>query len=74
MDQVYVVRHKVLIEGRSQRAVARELGISRVTVRKYLSQAAPSRQETAARARPVAAVEHLRRAGLKPRWTPKTDN
>ena len=36
MDQVHVVRHKVLVEGRSQRQVARELGISRVTVRKYL--------------------------------------
>ena len=26
MDQVHVVRHKVLVEGRTQRAVARELG------------------------------------------------
>ena len=43
MDQVHVVRHKVLVEGRTQRAVARELGIARVTVRKYveLEQAAP---------------------------------
>src|SRR5580693_2059343 len=53
MDLVYVVRHKVLVEGRTQRSVARELGIARVTVRKYLDQAAPSRQEAAARARPV---------------------
>jgi hypothetical protein len=30
MDQVHVVRHKVLVEGRSQRAVARELGLARV--------------------------------------------
>ena len=41
MDQVHVVRHKVLVEGRTQRAVARELGLSRVTVGKYLDQAAP---------------------------------
>jgi site-specific recombinase XerC len=27
MDQVHIVRHKVLVEGRSQRAVARELGL-----------------------------------------------
>ena len=33
MNQVHVVRHKVLVEGRSQRAVARELGLARVMVR-----------------------------------------
>ena len=42
MDLVHVVRHKVLVEGRTQRAVARELGFSRTTVRKYLDQAVPS--------------------------------
>src|SRR5712691_6248720 len=34
MDQVHVIRHKVLVEGRSRRQVARELGISRLTARK----------------------------------------
>jgi transposase len=53
MDQVHVIRHKVLIEGQSQRRVAREFGVSRVTVRKYLAQAVPTRQEKAARRRPV---------------------
>ena len=54
MDQVHVVRHKVLVEGRTQRSVARELGLARVTVRKYVDQAAPTRElETAPRPRPV---------------------
>ena len=38
MDQVHVIRHKVLIEGQSIRRVAREMGLSRRTVRKYLDQ------------------------------------
>src|SRR5438552_18078210 len=54
MDQVHVVRHKVLVEGRTQRSVARELGLARVTVRKYVDQAAPTRKlESGRRPRPV---------------------
>jgi transposase len=54
VDQVHVVRHKVLVEGRSQRAVARELGLSRTTVSKYVEQAAPVRKaEAEPRPRPV---------------------
>jgi transposase len=53
MDQVHVIRHQVLVEGRSQRQVAKEFGISRLTVRKYVAEAAPRRKETGPRARPV---------------------
>ena len=53
MDQVHVIRHQVLVEGRSQRRVAKEFGISRLTVRKYVAEAAPRLKETGPRARPV---------------------
>jgi transposase len=42
-----------LVEGRSQRQVAKEFGISRVTVRKYLEESVPVRKEIAPRTRPV---------------------
>lgn len=53
VDQVHVIRHKVLVDGRSQRQVAKEFGISRLTVRKYLQEAVPVRKESAPRPRPV---------------------
>jgi transposase len=53
VDQVHVIRHQVLVDGRSQRRVAREFGISRVTVRKYVRGAEPVRRESGPRARPV---------------------
>jgi transposase len=43
MDQVHVIRHKVLIDGQSIRSVAREMGISRNTIRKYLTLSEPVR-------------------------------
>lgn len=72
MDQVHVVRHKVLVEGQQIRRVAREMGIARNTVKKYLEQAAPIRVEKEPRARPVwekvrARVETL--LAESPRWT-----
>jgi transposase len=72
VDQVHVIRHKVLVEGRSQRQVAKEFGISRVTVRKYVGEAVPIRKESALRPRPVwdkvsARVEAL--LAESARWT-----
>ena len=54
MDKVYVIRHKVLVERQSGRSVARELGISRNTVSKYLEISEPVRKPGAtSRPRPV---------------------
>src|SRR5438552_18611585 len=53
MDQVCVIRHKVLVEKLTQREVARQLGISRNTVSKYLSQSEPAYQQKNARTKPV---------------------
>jgi transposase len=72
MDQVHVVRHKVLVEGRSQRSVARDLEISRVTVRKYLTQAIAGGYDASARGRPVLDQVAPRIAALlaeSVRWT-----
>jgi transposase len=73
MDQVYVVRHKVLVEGRSVRRVAREMGISRNTVRRYVdgdAKAGVRRQVD--RGHPVADRVRPRLEELlseAPRWT-----
>ena len=53
MDQVHVVRHKVLVEGLAIRQVAREMRVSRNTVKRYLERPEPVRVEAAPRARPV---------------------
>jgi predicted transcriptional regulator len=53
VDQVHVIRHKVLVEGKSARQVAREMGVSRNTICKYLAQSEPRRTEKTRRPRPV---------------------
>lgn len=53
MDKVCVIRHKVIVEGRSSRSVALEMGVSRNTVAKYLTQSEPARKEHTPRPRPV---------------------
>ena len=45
MEQAHIIRHKVLVEGLSIRRVAREVGVSRNTVGKYLKMAEPVRRE-----------------------------
>ena len=53
VDHIHVIRHKVLVEGKGIREVAREMGVSRITVRKYLRQPEPVRVERGPRRRPV---------------------
>jgi len=72
MSEIHVVRHKVLVEGQKIRRVAREMGIARNTVRKYLAQAAPARVEKEPRARPVLEKVGARLEALlaeSPQWT-----
>ncbi len=72
MDQVHVIRHKVLIEDRSRRSVAREMGVSRNTVRKYLRISEPRRVETGPRARPVLERVAPRLEELMEEWFLRT--
>jgi hypothetical protein len=60
MDLVHVVRHKVLVERRTQRAVARELGLGRVMVWKDVEQAVLARKSEA---RPRPGLGRGRRTG-----------
>jgi transposase len=65
MDQVHVVRHKVRVEKLSVRRVARDLGISRNTVRRYLKDETPIGQRRAAvRSTPVRDVVASRVAAV----------
>jgi transposase len=72
VEEVHVLRHKVLVEGRSRRQVARELGISRNTVRRYLTLAEPVRRERAPRPRPVFERVQPRLDELIAQWSERT--
>jgi transposase len=72
MDQVAVVRHRVLVEGASRREVARALGVSRNTVRRYLAGAPVGERKPAPRQRPVLERARGRMEAIladAPRWT-----
>jgi transposase len=72
MDQVYVVRHRVLVDGLSVRQVAREMGISRNTVKRYVEGAPPSTRQPVSRERPAQDAARARLHALldeAPRWT-----
>jgi len=72
MDEVTVIRHRVLVQGVSRRAIAKEMGVSRNTVRRYLAGAPVGERQAVTRPRPVrerckARLEEL--LETSPRWT-----
>jgi transposase len=73
MDQVQVIRHMVRVQGFAIRRVARDLGISRNTVRRYLEDGTPvGERRSSARPRPVQDVVGPRVETLlaeSARWT-----
>jgi transposase len=72
MDQVHVVRHKVLVEGRSISVVAREMQMSRNTIRKYLTLAEPKRVVRRPKASPTTEMVAPRIDELLEEWRGRT--
>ncbi len=71
MDTVHVIRHKYYTEKQSVRRIARELGLNRRTVKKYLEESEPRRYEAAERRRPVMEQIAPRIEALLAEWQPR---
>jgi transposase len=71
MDQVHVIRHKVLLEGKSVRSVAKEMSVSRNTVAKYLKHPEPKRKAARKRA-PVTEMVAPRIEEILSEWRGRT--
>jgi transposase len=72
MDQVHVIRHKVLIEGQSIRSVARRMDLSRNTVSKYLKLPEPKRIVSRPKASPIMETVAPRIEKLLKEWRGRT--
>lgn len=72
MDQVTVIRYKIQNEHKSLRSVAKEMGLSRNTIRKYLQVSEPVREEKSPRPRPVLDQVAPRIDQLLEEWSPKS--
>ena len=71
VEDVYALRRKVLVEGKSQRQVAREMGLARDTVRRYLTTPVPEPRKRT-RSRPVLEEVRPRLAQLLEEWSERT--
>jgi transposase len=72
VTQVHVIRHKVLVEGLSQRRASREMGVSRNTVKKYIAVPEPVRTPGGPRRRPVLEQVRPRMDELIAEWRGRT--
>jgi transposase len=72
VDQVHAIRHQVLVQGRSVRQVAREMRVSRNTVRRYVGVPEPARAEGEPRPRPVLEKVAPRLEELFEEWSVRT--
>ena len=71
VQDIYALRHKVLVEGKSQRQVAREMGLARDTVRRYLATPLPQPRKRK-RPRPVLEQVRPRLEQLLEEWSERT--
>ena len=72
MDQVHVVRHKILVEGRSILTVSRQMSISRNTIRKYLKVSEPVRVTRQKKPSPVMEMISPRVDEIVEEWRDRT--
>src|SRR5215203_5620124 len=72
MDQVHVLRHKILVEGRSIRSVSRQMSISRNTIRKYLKVSEPVRVVLQKKPSPVMEMIAPRVEEILSEWRART--
>ena len=71
VEDVYALRHKVFVEGKSRRQVAREMGLARDTVRRYLATPLPEPRKRK-RSRPVLEQVRPRLEQLLEEWSERT--
>jgi transposase len=72
MDQVHVIRHKVLVEGRSIRSVARQMSVGRNTIKKYLTLSEPVRVVRQEKRSPVKELVAPRIDEIIEQWRGRT--